>query len=106
MCGAGGSRVLNALSSCSARMGSSGYISVLPALIHEREIEKAYRVYVTDCLRMITENTAPSAAYYSSGKMGQYPQMRFAELFDPKPVETRTEEDVISNVIKKLEELK
>lgn len=106
MCGAGEERVLNALLTCSARMRARGYITVLPMLIRDREIEKAYKTYVTDSLRIISENSAASAACCTNGKMGQYPQMRFAELFNTKPAETRTAEDVITGIRKKLRELK
>jgi len=106
VCGAGGERVLKALLSCSARLRVRGYITVLPMLIRDRELEKAYQIYVTDSLRLISENSAASAAYYSNRKMGQYPQMRFAELFDAKPAETRTAKDVIANIRKKLREVR
>lgn len=101
---AGGERVLNALLSCTARLRVRGYITVFPRLVRELELEKAYKIYVTDALRAIAENTSPPASYFTDGNVGKYPAHRFAELFDTKPVETRTPEEIVSHILKKLKE--
>lgn len=46
--------------------------------IAERQREAAYRIYITDCLRMITENTAKTA--YSGGS---YLKERFYNIINP-----------------------
>ena len=57
--------------------------------------EKAYRVYVTDCLRVLTENTAKYV-------QGNYVKMRYIEMIEPKPEETRTADEIINGIKKKL----
>lgn len=57
---------------------------------HQRDL--AYRIYVTDCLRMATENTA---------KMSQssYTAARFYDIINPKPVDNRTGEEIAADII-------
>lgn len=102
MRGAGGERTLNALLTCRAPLRCRACIAALPAILHERETERAYRVYVTDSLRAIAENTGAAAAYYSDGKMGRYPNIRFAELFEKKKAETRGPEEVKTHMMDRL----
>ena len=64
----------------------------------QSKLEKAYRIYVTDCLKFISENTARQAGGTSFNK-------RYAELIDKKPVETRTSEEVIDSIRSKLQKL-
>lgn len=77
---------------------------MFPALVRSIETEKAYKTYVSDTLRFIAENTAYSASYFTGGDMGKYPNMRFSEIYEEKPVETRTPEEVISHIRQKLKE--
>lgn len=58
-------------------------------------MDKAYRVYVTDCLRLIGENVAPL-------NRGAYIQTRFSDLMNPKPEETRTPEQIIDHMKDKI----
>ena len=67
------------------------YISVF----HKEQQDKAYRIYVTDTLRVITENT-------SKVQGGSYYKMRFADMLDSPKKEERTEEEVITNLMDKL----
>ena len=53
--------------------------------------EKAYRVYVTDVLKILAENTAK----YSGGS---YMKLRYYDLIQPKPEENRTPEEIIWNM--------
>ena len=74
----------------------------MPTIKRERELY-AYRVYVTDALQMIAENTAPQAAKYTGGKAGRYLAKRWADLDKPAPPEeTRTPEEVIEHMKAKL----
>lgn len=60
----------------------------------------AYRVYVTDCLRIISENTgAPATAY---GGNGHYMTKRYVEIINPPPEETRTGEEIVESILSKL----
>lgn len=48
------------------------------------EIE-AYRNYTARCLRILTENTAVPAGYYSEGEQGSYLSVEFEDIINPKP---------------------
>lgn len=54
----------------------------------------AYRVYVTDCLRIMTENTARFAG-------GRYVTQGFSAALRREPVDNRTGEEIAADVIKK-----
>ena len=68
---------------------------------HQRDV--AYRIYVTDCLRIASENTAKSVLALTSGKeevrvMG----IRFADVLENKLVDNRTADDIIEGIRNKL----
>lgn len=60
-------------------------------------MELAYRFYVTDALRLITENTAKQG--------GGYLTQKFRDIIRPVPEDTRTPEDVISHIKESLRRL-
>jgi hypothetical protein len=60
----------------------------------EREFQ-AYQIYVTDSLRQITENTAKYGG-------GGYIKARYYDILHPKPEETRTAEEIVEHVTKRL----
>ena len=70
-------------------------LSALPALLKKQAQEQAYRVYVTDALKTITENTARYAG-------GSYMKGRYYDPENPKPEETRTPEQIIANMKAKI----
>ena len=59
---------------------------------YQREV--AYRIYVTDCLRIISENTAKTVN-------GTYITRRYVDIFNPHVQENRTGEEIAAEVIKK-----
>ena len=59
---------------------------------HQRDL--AYRIYVADCLRMATENTAKMS-------QGSYTAARFYDIINPKPVDNRTGEEIAADIIKR-----
>lgn len=59
---------------------------------HQRDM--VCRVYVTDCLRMMTENTAKFSG-------GRYVTRSFSEVLRREPVDNRTGEEIAADVIKK-----
>lgn len=59
----------------------------------EYQRDVAYRLYVTDCLRMITENSANAVK-------GQYMKDRFMNIIYPQPVDSRTGDEIAQDVIK------
>lgn len=56
--------------------------------------EKAYRIYVTDGIKAIVENTAKFAG-------GTIIKERYINLVKPKKEETRTTKDIIDGIKKK-----
>lgn len=68
------------------------------------ELENAvYRTYVTDTLKIIAENTAKSVNPRLGG--GYAPTKRYYEILNPKPVETRTADDVTAHMKSRLSAL-
>ena len=61
----------------------------------EYQREVAYRIYVTDCLRMNLECTAHLTGH-------QLNLDRFADVYYPKPVDNRTADDIIEGIRNKL----
>ena len=59
---------------------------------HQRDL--AYRIYVTDCLRMVAENTAKMT-------QGAYTVARFYDIINPKPVDNRNGEEIAADIIKR-----
>ena len=59
---------------------------------HQRDL--AYRIYVTDCLRMATENTAKMS-------QGAYAAARFYDIINPKPVDNRSGNEIAADIIKR-----
>ena len=63
---------------------------------YKEQRHRAYEVYVTDVLRIISENTAKQVG-------GSYVKARYAEIIDPPKEETRTADQIIDNIRSKLE---
>ena len=60
----------------------------------EQQKEMAYRIYVTECLRLMTENTAKQS---ESG--GSYINKPFADVIGSnKPKDERTAEEIIADI--------
>ena len=72
------------------------FLRYATARLSERQKDMAYRFYVTDALRMVTENTA------KYGK-GSYIKTRFYDVMHPKPEEIRTSDEIIAHIREKLE---
>ena len=77
-------------------LGSGYVIDNYISVFHKEQEDKAYRIYVTDTLRVLTENTAKAV------HDGMYFKMRFSEILAPPKKEERTEEEVITNLMDKL----
>ena len=64
------------------------------ARYQSQQRDLAYRIYVTDCLRIISENTAKFGG-------GSYITAKFVDIINPKPVEKRTGEEIAADIIKR-----
>lgn len=58
-------------------------------------LDEAYRIYVTDCLKLISQNTAQYAG-------GSHYSVRYYDLIKKPVVETRTSEEIIDGIKAKL----
>ena len=58
---------------------------------HQRDL--AYRIYVCECLRMISENEASVGGR-------SYMATKFEDIINKKPVDNRTGEEIAANIIK------
>ena len=65
------------------------------ARYQSQQRELAYRIYVTDCLRMNLECTAHLSGH-------ELNLDRFADVYYPKPVDNRTADDIIDGIRNKL----
>ena len=64
------------------------------ARYQSQQRDLAYRIYVCDCLRMISENTANSGG-------GIFMTAKFADIINPKTVDSRTGEEIAADIIKR-----
>ena len=63
------------------------------ARYQSQQRDLAYRIYITDCLRIISENTAKMGG-------GSYITAKFPDIINPKPVDNRTGEEIAADIIK------
>lgn len=63
------------------------------ARYQSQQRDLAYRIYVTDCLRIISENTAKISN-------GSYITAKFADIINQKPVDKRNGEEIAADIIK------
>lgn len=89
MRGCKGERVIVSLLSL-PRLNGKALMAVLPVAIKQNSERELYDSYVSECLRMLTENTAN----YLGGK---YITKPFAEFLQPQ--ETKTAEEIVLDVI-------
>lgn len=62
------------------------------ARLNEKARSDAYRIYVTDALRIVGENTARYAS-------GNYIKARYADMIEPKKQDNRTCEEITADVV-------
>ena len=62
------------------------------ARYQSQQRDLAYRIYVSDCLRIISENTAKMCG-------GSYITAKLADIINPKPVDDRTGEEIAADII-------
>jgi hypothetical protein len=68
------------------------------SLFKQEQEEKATKIYYAECLRIISENTAKMC-------FGSYIQAKLADMLDPKPVDDRTADEIISGIKDKIEQM-
>ena len=69
------------------------------ARYQSQQRDLAYRIYVTDCLRITTENTAKTVAILSHGEIeASYTPLAFNDILNNKPKEEKTEQQIIDEM--------
>ena len=64
------------------------------ARYQSQQRDLVYRIYVTDCLRIISENSAKMCG-------GSYMKAKFSDIINPKPVDNRAGEEIAADIIKR-----
>ena len=64
------------------------------ARYQSQQRDLAYRIYIADCLRIISENTAKVGG-------GSYITAKFSDIINPKPVDNRPVEEIAADTIKR-----
>ena len=64
------------------------------ACVKREQEEAAYRIYVTDALKLLTENTAKTGG-------GSYASKRWWEVLHQPPPDTRTGEQIAKDIIER-----
>lgn len=62
------------------------------ARYQSQQRDLAYRIYIADCLRIISENTAKMGG-------GSYITAKFEDIINPKPVDNRAGEEIAADII-------
>ena len=69
------------------------------ARYQSQQRDLAYRIYVTECLRITTENTAKTVAILSRGEIeASYMPLAFNDILNNKPKEEKTEKQIIDEM--------
>jgi hypothetical protein len=76
-------------------LGKGYIISQCVAFIKKEQEEQIFRSYITDALKILTENTAKM---YGGASL----TMRYADIIDRKKPDNRTQEDIINGLKRKL----
>lgn len=94
-----------------SNIGRGYVIDYCVSTLKKKNEEKLYRVYVTDALKAIVANTAHYVGPEGLVEAGITMKMRYAELIQEQKVspkkkkETRTADDVIATIKRKLKRL-
>lgn len=69
--------------------------------------EAVYKQYMATLLRLATEHSANSVSVLSQGQIeSSYITVDYSELINPKPVDNRSADDIISNIKNKIDKMK
>lgn len=80
------------------RLTVRAYVSALPALLKQQAKDDAYKVYITEALRFISENTAKYTG-------GGYIKVKYTDIINPRPEEKRTRTEIIDQMKLRLQQI-
>ena len=66
----------------------------MPKLLKERADGLAYRIYMAECARIVTENTARFSG-------GERLTVKYHDIISPKKQDTRSCEEITADVVKR-----
>ena len=76
-----------------------GYaISCCISSFRREQEERTIKIYIGECLRIMTENTAKMGG-------GSYMTAKLDDILNPKPIETRTSEEIIDKMKNKMQKI-
>lgn len=75
-------------------MTARAILATISDIIKRQAEEESYKIYTAECLRIITENTAKMVG-------GSCVSVSFADIINPKPVDNRTGEEIVAEIIEK-----
>lgn len=102
MRGFGGERVIRSLISYPRTINIKAIIATIGYKIKQDIENEMYRNYVARCLRILTENTAVPAGYYSRGEIGSYLEIEYEKLMNYKPKKEYKKGEIADKVKAKL----
>lgn len=76
-------------------MNARALLTALPCQIRRAAEEDAFRAYMAECARLLTENTMRAVGY------GSYIQVKYHELIRPQKLDTRSGEEIAADVLKR-----
>ena len=73
------------------------------SLFKKEQEENAVKIYYSECLRILTENTAKIVMLESGGKVdASYLTIKLHDILHPKPIDNRTKAEIVDGIRKKL----
>lgn len=75
------------------------------SLFQKEQEEKLYKNYLAECARITTENTAKLVSLLTKDDNVKYIGISYSDMITPKQPETRTSEEVIDAIGKKLQKI-
>lgn len=80
------------------RLTAGAYLVALPSVMQKRQQDEIYQAYMAETVRLIGENVTRKTG-------GSYMKLRYTEIIDPKPEDTRTGSEIVSHMKEKLREI-
>ena len=102
MRGFGGERVIRSLISYPRSMSARAVVATIGYKIKQDAEIEAYRNYTARCLRILTENTAVPAGYYSKGDVGAYLTLEYDDIINQKPVKEHKKGEIAEKIKAKM----
>ncbi len=93
MHGYGRERVIRSLLSYSCSLTAKAVLATIHERIKENSEKEISLLYIAECARMTSENTAKVG-------IGPYMTAKLSDILHPKPVDNRTGEEIVADVIK------